>query len=293
MLTTADSEEFHHWRTSIRDAPVAVVMTMGALHEGHLALIQEARKQLRENFSQPGYVVVTIYVNPTQFDDSADYETYPQSNEQDVALCKDNRVDVVFFPTTQQIYPEGISNVELLVPSQAAEVLDGPLRPRHFDGVVTVVSRLFDIIRPTIALFGEKDYQQLVVIRDLVAQQGRKISIVAVPTVRESDGLARSSRNVRLSITGRALAKHIPATISLVKHALVEGQSINEARAIAFAYLHDQPGVELEYVEVLTPELTQVQRPGPARVFIALKIGGVRLIDNALVEIGEENVARN
>lgn len=293
MLTFNRVLEFSKWRDSVGDVPVAAVLTMGALHDGHIALISEAKKYLHDNYSTPGFVVVTVFVNPTQFDDSTDFENYPHTLEQDVTVCAENEVSVLFCPTSDQVYPDGIDQIDLLMPSAAADVLDGPLRPNHFAGVVTVVSRLFDIIQPTVAFFGEKDYQQLVVIKDLVKQQQRAISIVPFPTVRASDGLALSSRNTRLSITGRGLAKHIPATISLVKHALAEGHDINHAIELGANYLHAQPGIELEYVEILSPQLTPVKEPGAGRVFVAVKIGGVRLIDNEQVEIGDANVAHN
>lgn len=292
MLTFASKEKFVQWRNELGDEPVAVVMTMGALHDGHRALIQTAHEALKNQFHGVGKVVVTVFVNPTQFNEQKDFDDYPQTLAQDEVFCREAGVDAVFAPTTQDMYPEGISNVQMLAPSHHADVLEGPLRPGHFAGVVTIVSRLCDVVRPSIAVFGEKDYQQLVVIRDLFAQEQRDVGIIGVPTVRDSDGVAKSSRNARLSLTGRALAKHIPAAISLVQHALAEGHTVSECASQGMQYLMSQPGVELEYCEIRTPDLELVTHPGTARLFIALRIGQVRLIDNVPLEIGDENVTR-
>ena len=293
MLTITDVNQLKDWRHSQLNHPVAVVMTMGALHDGHVALIRTARAHLDTHYGGEGTVVVTIFVNPTQFNNGADYEQYPQSFESDLQTCEQHGVDLVFSPSVNQMYPEGIENASLLNPSEAADVLDGPLRPGHFNGVVTVVSRLFDLVQPTVALFGEKDYQQLVIIQDLVRTQHRNIEIVPVPTVRESDAVAFSSRNKRLTLTGRALAKHIPATFALVKHAISEGKSLADALDAGVQYIGNQPGIDLEYLEIRSQKLEPVTSPGIARIFIAAKILGVRLIDNDTIEIGVENVASN
>jgi len=293
MLTLESADTFATWRSTIGDEPVAVVMTLGALHDGHIALINAARDYLRRQHDGRGYVVVTIFVNPMQFDEPTDFNNYPRTLDVDVQKCESSGTDVVFVPLVHDVYPEGIDHIQRLTPSQHADVLDGPLRPGHFSGVVTVVSRLFDLVKPTAAFFGEKDYQQLVVIKDLVATQARLIDVVGVETVRESDGLAHSSRNKNLSLTGRALAKHIPAALALVRHLLAEGHLLEDCVGEGIRYLATQPGIELEYLEVRALNLDSVTTAGPARLFVAIAIGDVRLIDNVEVEIGEENVARH
>ena len=293
MVTFTSAEDFHTWRFSIEQEPVAVIMTMGALHDGHVALISAAQEHRRTQWSGKGQIVVTIFVNPTQFNDDQDFEKYPRTFAQDVGLCEERGIDAVLVPTVADVYPEGLENVPLIAPSKHAEVLDGPHRPGHFSGVVTVVSRLCDMVQPNAAFFGEKDFQQLVVVRDLMTTQKRNVEIIGVPTVRQADGVALSSRNSRLSITGRALAKHIPATFSLVKHLLDQGHHFEDCVAQGAQYLAMQPGIELEYLEIRDNNLDLVDHAGPARIFVALNIGNVRLIDNELLEIGEENVARN
>ena len=293
MLTLHNADSFAQWRSTVGDEPVAVVMTMGALHDGHVALINAARGYLRQQHDGRGYVVVTIFVNPTQFDETTDFNNYPRTLDDDVQKCESSGADIVFAPLVHDVYPEGIEHVQRLTPSQHADVLDGPLRPGHFSGVITVVSRLFDLVKPTAAFFGEKDYQQLVVIKDLAAMQSREIEVVGVETVRESDGLAHSSRNKNLSLTGRALAKHIPAVLALVRHLLAEGHQLEDCVGEGIRYLATQRGIELEYLEVRALDLDPVITAGPARLFVAVTIGDVRLIDNIEVEIGEENVARH
>jgi len=291
VLTTRDS--FAQWRESVGDVPVVLVPTMGALHAGHGALVEAAHAYLKTHHDGHGRIVVSIFINPTQFTQQSDLANYPKSMESDLALCASHKVDVVFAPGESDIYPEGLNNVFFLEPGPTADELEGKDRPGHFAGVVTVVSRLFDLIQPTAAFFGEKDFQQLFVIQDLARNRSDNIEIVAVPTVRDNDGLALSSRNQRLSIVGRALAKQIPAALALAEHALAEGSSVKATTQSVQQYLEMHPGIELEYFEIRNEDLAEISKPGPARLLIAAKVNNVRLIDNVSVEIRNENVTSN
>lgn len=287
------SESFLAWRESLAESPVMFVPTMGALHSGHAALIDAAHAYLKTHHSGHGRVVVSIFVNPIQFTEQADLESYPKTLDQDLALCALHNVDVVFAPSASDVYPEGIENTSFLEPGAKAVGLEGKDRPGHFAGVVTVVNRLFDLVQPTAAFFGEKDYQQLAVIRELVLSRIDDIKIVAVPTVRDLDGLALSSRNKRLSIIGRATAKQIPAALALAEHLLAEGSSIAKAKESVRQYLEMQSGIDFEYFEILNSDLSEISNPGSARMFIAATVNNVRLIDNKIVEVREENVISN
>ena len=291
VLTSAQS--LTQWRESLAEVPVVFVPTMGALHVGHAALIDSAHAYLKTHHDGHGRVVVSIFVNPTQFTQQADLANYPKTMESDLALCTLRQVGVVFAPSATDIYPEGLENVSFLDPGPTADELEGQDRPGHFAGVVTVVSRLFDFVKPTAAFFGEKDYQQLVVIKELAKNRTDEIEIVAVPTVRDVDGLALSSRNQRLSIVGRAMAKQIPAAIALAEHALAEGASVSQTKQAVQQYLEMQAGIEFEYFEIRDEDLEEISKPGPARLLIAATVNNVRLIDNVLVEIRNENVTSN
>ena len=291
VLTTRAS--FLEWRESVADLPVLFIPTMGALHAGHTALFDAAHVYLKTRHSGNGRVVVSIFVNPTQFAEQSDLMSYPKTLDSDLDLCANHLVDVVFVPNTEEIYPEGLQKIPLLEPSAKANGLEGKDRPGHFAGVLTVVDRLFDLVTPTAAFFGEKDYQQLAVIRDFVETRNDGIEIVAVKTIRDLDGLALSSRNQRLSIIGRATAKQIPAALALAEHALAEGCSLSEVKLSVQQYLEMQPGIDLEYFEILDDELNEISQPGPARLFIAATVNKVRLIDNVVVQIRNENVISN
>jgi len=291
VLTSAES--FTQWRDSVVELPVVFVPTMGALHSGHAALIDSAHAYLKTHHNGNGRVVVSIFVNPTQFTEQSDLTNYPKTMESDLTLCAAHQVDVVFAPSPADIYPEGIEKVSLLDPGPKSNELEGKDRPGHFAGVVTVVSRLFDLVKPHAAFFGEKDYQQLVIIQELAQGLLNEIEIVAVPTVRDVDGLALSSRNQRLSIVGRAMAKQIPAALSLAEHALVEGSSVDETKQSVQQYLSMQAGIELEYFEIRTENLEEISKPGPARLLIAAIVNNVRLIDSVFVEIRNENVTNH
>ena len=259
--------------------PRVVVMTMGALHEGHLQLVRAAREWASGQALDDAEVVVTIFVNPLQFNNADDLARYPRTLDSDVAMCAAEGVDVVFAPTALEMYPHGVPLITV-DPGALGDVLEGASRPGHFRGMLTVVNRLLMLTSPTAAMFGEKDYQQLTLIRQMVRDLLIPVEIVAVPTVREPDGLAMSSRNRRLSESGRAGAIAVPESLAMVK----AGTSADEAAA----WLADQPAIEeVDYLVVRSADLGENVDNGPARVLVAAVVDGVRLIDNIEVTIGD------
>lgn len=263
---------------------IGAVFTMGALHEGHASLMQECRNQIGND----GLVVVSIFVNPTQFNDPNDLTKYPRTLETDFELCEQNGVDIVFAPSVEEIYPEDLE-IKQINPGAIGSILEGASRPGHFVGVATVVNRLLEITKPDVTCFGQKDYQQLVVVGQLIKNQNLKIKLIDVPTVRESSGLAMSSRNQRLSPEQKVLAGKLYEAMYLVRTELHNGLSIADAKTKAIALLYQTPEIQLDYLEVLSAELSKPE-PGLARILIAAKIGDVRLIDNLECEIGSANV---
>ena len=258
--------------------PTAVVMTMGALHEGHAELMREARRRLPR-----GRIIVTDFVNPTQFGAGEDFDRYPRTLEADVEVCERNDVDIVFAPSVDEVY--GASGLGITVdPGPRGSILEGASRPGHFAGVLTVVAKLMHLTRPDIALFGEKDYQQLVLIRDMVRALDFPVEVIGVPTVREADGLAMSSRNRYLSVEARQKAAAIPRALAEGCAAAVHGaQAVRES---ALAVL-ESAGIDVDYVVVTGTDLGESPRDGSARVLIAVRIDDVRLIDNAEVILGD------
>lgn len=258
---------------------IGLVPTMGALHEGHRALIRAARLQC-------DVVVVSIFVNPTQFAPTEDLAIYPRRITQDRALCRAEGVDICFEPTIMAMYPKGFQTV-VTVPSLARR-WEGESRPHHFDGVATVVTKLFGIVRPDLALFGQKDYQQCAVIRQLVKDLNLDIHLVVRPTVRERDGLAMSSRNVFLSPEERRVAP-------MLYHALLAGRRAIEAGmtdpdsvdALMRKVLGGEPAIQIDYLVLCDPDtlepLTRIRQR--AVILGAIRLGSVRLIDNLLVRL--------
>lgn len=265
-------------RASAREAAdrglsVGLVPTMGALHAGHMSLIERAR---REN----DVVFVSVFVNPTQFNNPEDLKTYPRTEEADTALLRKAGVDFAFIPSADEIYPEPDTRVFDL--GSVAEVMEGAMRPGHFNGVAQIVSRLFDWVRPTRAYFGMKDFQQIAVIRRMVELEGMDyVTIVPCEIVREDDGLALSSRNVRLSAEARALAPEI-------RRALVDSLSTGLSVADTIKYVTDRlnkmPGLEVEYYNIVDPvtmqSISQWSQATDPVGCITVYCGGVRLIDN-------------
>lgn len=259
------------------DVPTAVVMTMGALHEGHAELMREARRRLPQ-----GRVIVTDFVNPTQFGAGEDFDRYPRTLEADVEVCERNAVDIVFAPSVDEVY--GAAGLGITVdPGPRGDILEGASRPGHFAGVLTVVAKLMHLTRPEIALFGEKDYQQLVLIRDMVRALDFPVEVIGVPTVREADGLAMSSRNRYLSAEARQQAAAIPR--ALAKGGAAGSRGSEAVRQAALALLESE-SIDVDYVVVKGTDLGEPPSDGIARVLIAVRIDDVRLIDNAEVILG-------
>jgi pantoate--beta-alanine ligase len=270
------------------DGSVGVVMTLGALHAGHVALLRAAR-------AQADRVLATIFVNPLQFGPAEDFHRYPRTLDADLALCRQAGVDLVFAPPPAEIYPHGDPAVRI-DPGPAGEVLEGASRPGHFAGVLTVVHKLLQLTRADLAFFGEKDYQQLVLVRAMVRDLDLPVRVVAVPTVREPDGLAYSSRNRYLSAAERAAARSLPAALRAGAGAAATGASPDQVRDAAAAALS---GVELDYLALTDPSLRSLVEPlrtraGPvvpvpadrvARLLVAAHAGATRLIDNIEVEL--------
>lgn len=254
---------------------VAFVPTMGALHAGHLALVAEAKLAADR-------VVVSIFVNPKQFGPNEDLAKYPRKEQVDSRLLSDAGVDLLWLPPVEVMYPEGHStNITV---SGVSEPLDGATRPGHFDGVATVVAKLFNQVKPDIALFGEKDFQQLAVIRRMVADLDFDIDVRGVPTQRDDDGLALSSRNVYLMPEDRAAAVALPRALGVAAKAIEKGEDAAAALATARTSL-EAAGFEIDYVELADAETLGAPVAGkPRRLLAAARIGGTRLIDNIPVE---------
>ena len=250
--------------------------TMGALHDGHLALISDARKHA-------DVVIVSIFVNPLQFNRRDDFDAYPRPLDDDLNTCRRCGVDAVYAPLASAMYPEGFQTY--VEPGALADVLDGPSRPGHFRGVTTVVAKLFGAARPNVAVFGQKDFQQLAIIRRMVSDLDMAIEIVGIPTVRESDGLALSSRNRRLSPEQRAAAVCVPQALAAVANAAESERSSAKLQAIGRAVIEAQPLARLEQLETVDPDTLAALSviDGPALSVIAVWFGEIRLIDNRLL----------
>ncbi|MBP9152736.1 MAG: pantoate--beta-alanine ligase, partial [Flavobacteriales bacterium] len=256
---------------------IGFVPTMGALHLGHISLIKTAKAKCDN-------VVVSVFVNPTQFNNPNDLQNYPRTFESDRKLLEAVRVDVMFFPSADEIYPAPeAKHYEM---NELDAHMEGPNRPGHFDGVVQVVSRLFDIVQPTEAFFGEKDFQQLAIIRHMTKKLGYELEVVGCPTERESSGLAMSSRNVRLSNEGRKLASSINLILSEIKNQLAKNLPASVVLQQAIAHIDQLNGITLEYLELANPQTLQPATDDSAAIqaCIALYIEEVRLIDNMRVK---------
>ncbi|MFN8228175.1 MAG: pantoate--beta-alanine ligase [Mycobacterium sp.] len=258
---------------------VVLVPTMGALHNGHLTLVRMAKRV-------PGSVVaVSIFVNPLQFGPGEDLDAYPRTLDADVELLRSEGVELLFAPTAAAMYPDGPRTS--VHPGPLGAELEGAARPTHFAGMLTVVLKLLDIIRPDQAYFGEKDYQQLVLVRQMVADLNVGVRIVGVPIVREPDGLALSSRNRYLDAEQRERATALFAALVAARH--VAGTGAAAAVAAGRAVIEAVPGLELDYLEARGPDLEPAPAAGPGRVLIAARLGTTRLLDNIAVELGGSN----
>ncbi|MCU1238942.1 MAG: pantoate--beta-alanine ligase [Candidatus Solibacter sp.] len=261
-----------------REDVVGLVPTMGALHEGHGALFDEARRHC-------SVVVASIFVNPIQFDQASDYDIYPRVLADDVAFCTARGIDYVFAPPNDEMYPEP-QRVFVEI-GELSEHLCGRTRPGHFRGVGTVVLKLFHLLQPHLAFFGEKDYQQLAIVRRIVRELNVPLRVVGVPTIRESDGLAMSSRNRRLSAAERLLAPRLYQALQTARQLIARGErNVVAIKGRAVQALRTTPEIRLEYFEMIDPESIQPVDlvNAPVRVAIAAWIGKTRLIDNLLCE---------
>jgi len=251
-----------------------LVPTMGALHKAHAELIRVAR----ERAGQPGEVAVSIFVNPLQFEPGSDYERYPRSEAADEEFCRNTGVDFLFRPSSVEMFADDRS--VFVEESSLSETLEGKSRPGHFRGVCTVVAKLFNILAPDAAVFGEKDFQQLAIVRRMVRDLNFKIDIIAVPTVREQDGLAYSSRNQYLNLEERKQATVLHQALGAAANA--REKSAGDVIAVARKVINEAPLARIDYVELVDVETLQpVERSGPNSVLVlAVFFGKTRLIDN-------------
>jgi pantoate--beta-alanine ligase len=262
-------------------ARIGLVPTMGYLHEGHLSLVRAARQDC-------AVVVMSIFVNPRQFGPQEDFATYPRDMLRDLRLTEEAGVDAVFTPTVAEIYPPGFQT-EVMVHDLTAP-LCGAARPGHFTGVTTVVAKLFNVVGPDRAYFGQKDYQQALVIRKMVQDLHMPLEVITCPIVREADGLAMSSRNARLSPGERQAALVVPRVLHLAEERLARGERQGGRLVAALReYIGTEPLARLDYAEVCDPETLQpvTQLTGTVLVALAVFIGSTRLIDNILLRIEE------
>lgn len=264
-----------------RPATRGVVLTMGALHDGHMRLVD----RVREEVGDEGTVLVTVFVNPTQFGPNEDFAKYPRTLDADLDLCAQHGVDAVFAPEVDEVYPSG-EEVPVPDPGTLATELEGAIRPGHFAGVLQVVYRLLQWTAADVTCFGEKDYQQLALVRRMARDLLPSCRIVGVPIVRDADGLAMSSRNRYLTQVERANALAIPHTIHLVQQACADGYSAQAAALEGFNALVTSPGISVDYVVVRDVDLGPAGTRGEGRVLIAARVGSTRLLDNAHVMLG-------
>ena len=258
---------------------ISFVPTMGAIHAGHLSLIEIAKKQ-------SGLVVASIFVNPLQFDSASDFDLYPRNEAADTAALESAGADVLFLPSVEEIYPNGKVNTRSAGP--IGDMYEGQARKEHFDGMLTVVARLFEIVSPDVAVFGAKDAQQLFLIRRMLQQEkntdwGSKLQLVEGPTIRESTGLALSSRNQRLSSSEMQVALSLSEALDKAHKCAASGEGISSALGEAMKVFSSNPEAKLEYLALVNPESFEALEDGftgQALMIVAAEVGNVRLIDN-------------
>lgn len=260
---------------------VALVPTMGALHQGHVSLIKLARQRVGPN----GCVVVSDFVNPTQFNDQQDFLNYPIDIKEDFLTATSAGANILWAPAKEDIYPE--PEIKVLSAGYLGEILEGKDRPGHFDGVVTVVSRLFELVMPKFAVFGQKDLQQILVVKEFIKNNRIPLDLIVGPTTREADGLALSSRNARLDSHQRELAKKIPVALAQGYDAAIAGARVVDIREqVREALAH--PEIKIHYVELLNDKLETVINSN-GWLLVAVTIGSTRLIDNSFIPLGNKN----
>jgi pantoate--beta-alanine ligase len=264
-----------HWQSEGR--PVALVPTMGALHDGHMALVAAARSWLDDQGG--GYLATSIFVNPTQFGPNEDLASYPRDEDNDIALLRQAGCDALFLPTVADIYRPGSQTVVEI--TGLSRMLMGRLRPGHFRGVATVVTKLFNIVQPDAAAFGEKDFQQLAVIRQMVADLDVPVQILSVPTVREADGLAMSSRNKRLTLAERAAAPVLKHALDRAAEMVTDGASLSALRAELRRIIGTEPLAHIRSIDIRDAadlsRIATIRRP--VVILLAVRFGDVLLID--------------
>ena len=260
---------------------VALVPTMGNLHDGHMSLVSLAAAHAER-------IVVSVFVNPTQFGPNEDFDSYPRTLDQDSRKLAEVGVDLLFVPSVREVYPRDVSLSTIVSVPEITDQLCGAHRPGHFDGVTSVVCRLFNICSPDVAVFGQKDYQQLVVLRQMVADLHLPVTLIAAPTARSRNGLALSSRNGGLSEEDRQTASAIFETLEFIASELRRGRRDFVTLQAEAIELISASGLEPDYVEIRTADTLRAPAADSARlvVLIAARIGGVRLIDNLLVDPG-------
>lgn len=279
MIVVRTAEELREGLATqtARDERVGFVPTMGALHEGHLSLLRAAR-------ASNDVVALSIFVNPLQFGPREDLAQYPRTEDRDLELAEQEKVDVAFVPSVEEMYPPGASTRVTAGP--LGNVLEGAARPGHFDGVCTVVAKLFNLVEPAEAYFGQKDAQQVAVIKAMARDLSYGVRIVACPTVREDDGLALSSRNAYLSPSGRARALSLYRALGTGAEVFGSGGEVTEVEARMRTVLAEG-GTDVDYARVVDPQSFGSWHEGPALLAIAARVDETRLIDNLVVEPGE------
>ncbi len=271
-------EQIGQWHREGR--AIAFVPTMGNLHQGHLTLVEEARRHGDK-------VVVSIFVNPLQFDKAEDLANYPRTLEQDCAALEAAGVDLVFTPTPEIMYPQGLASQTFVEVPGISSLLEGALRPGHFRGVSTVVTKLFNLVQPNVACFGEKDYQQLALIRKMVADMAMPIEIVGVPTVRAEDGLALSSRNGYLTAAERAIAPELARTMNWIAEQIEAGNSHLPSLVAQASQRLDNTGFRTDAIDIVDADTLESASAESQRLVIlmAAYLGKARLIDNRVVAL--------
>ena len=272
--------ELHSALNTLRNSgkTIGFVPTMGALHEGHISLVKKAK-------SASDVVVISIFVNPTQFNNASDLEKYPRIPEKDVPMLKEAGGNILFMPEVSEMYPEGPKSSQKTLPlGSLGEVMEAKHRPGHFDGVITIVRKLFEAVGECKAFFGQKDFQQLAVVRFLVKHENLPVEIISCPIIRETDGLAMSSRNMRLTAEQRRSALVLSKALFAVEREW-KTKSISELRELVSAVMKTEPSVKLEYFEIADRDsLITISEKKNAVACIAAFVGEVRLIDNVLLD---------
>jgi pantoate--beta-alanine ligase len=278
METLRSIAEMRTWRAQQGGSTVAIVPTMGALHQGHISLIERALEEADK-------VVVSIFVNPIQFDDANDLDNYPQTLDGDLIACSEAGVDAVFVPSREEMYPDGFATFTEVV-GPMANTLCGATRPGHFRGVTTVILKLFNMVQPQVAVFGEKDLQQALIIQRMISDLHIPVQMVVGPTLREADGLPLSSRNARLSPEARAKASAVPKAIDKANRLFAEGDSESmHLLEVIYNDLLVHPGVDVDYAQVVQlKNFEEVSKASRGDLLaLAVVIDGVRLIDHVLL----------